>query len=377
MSDKVSVIRHAPLSRFLVIYEDYLVLCKEKGIEPADAGAGILRVFEQWTNGKVNRDEAEVERARQYASQGVVYEPEDLWIWLPQDTLKRHELFDIFGERSVASALKRIVEVGYLETRRNPKYGWDRTLQYRLNVTGLQKDLDELQKRGLALPQSAVINERKPPRSKSQNATSNTTVTSNESLQKQPPVATNVTTDSAPTDAEYDAWKRDLETKPVPPPQPRRKLTFADNPDIDRLKEQNGTVIVETPEPTDFDLLVLAVQRVLNIHGGGAEVYAKMLDGQKGRGEYNTYRMDEPVTATELQDWATWHDGAKIDDKTGKPLRRPTIPMKLQSSIIEWRNLGKPTSNTLNRPAPVVAEDVPDVDPRNAADLLTLLKGGR
>ncbi len=363
MSDKVSVIRHAPLSRFLVIYEDYLVLCKEKGIEPADAGAGILRVFEQWTNGKVNRDEAEVERARQYASQGVVYEPEDLWIWLPQDTLKRHELFDIFGERSVASALKRIVEVGYLETRRNPTYGWDRTLQYRLNVTGLQKDLDELQKRGLALPQSAVINERKPPRSKSQNATSNTTVTSNESLQDKNSVATDVTTDSTPTvDPDYAAFIDKVNTPKPQVSRPKGAKPHPSNADVLDAKQ-------DTPDaPPEFDMLVTVINNKLRLFGGAANVMARMLMGKAGKGEYNEYRMDEPVTATELGDWADWYE------RNNPRLSKPTTPMKLQSSILEYRAAAV---NAPSRPAPVVAEDVPDTDPTNAAGLLTLLKGGR
>ena len=322
MSDKVSSIRHAPQSRFLVIYEDYINLCKAAGIEPADAGAGILRVFERWTDSKLAQREVESERAALHTKHGHDYQRgDDLWIWLPQNNLKKHELFDMFGERSVASALKAIVERGYLETRNNPKHAWDRTLQYRLNTVLVQKHLDHLQNSGLPLPQKDTIVEGETQDSKAQKATNNTTVVKQESLQEKAVDA------DASTDSDYANFLKDLH---APKPTVKRPAGAMPNPNHGDLLTTNQPA--EPIAPPEFDMLVTAVTATLKQYGGGAEVFAKMLMGMKGRGEFNTYRMDIPVTATELQDWALWYRR----DNPG--LNVPTTPMKLTSSILAFRD---------------------------------------
>lgn len=146
MTDKVSVIRHAPKSRFIVIYHDYMQVCSELGILPTDCAAAILRVFERWTDNKLAQNKAESEKAALYAAHNQPYERGDsTWIWLTRNALITDELFSIFGERSVGTALKGLQTDQLLLSRNNPTHAWDRTIQYKLNVPLVQSLLDALE----------------------------------------------------------------------------------------------------------------------------------------------------------------------------------------------------------------------------------------
>lgn len=341
------------------------MLCKAKGIEPADAGAGILRVFEQWTNSKFGKDEAETERARQYASQGVAYEPEDLWIWLPQDTLKRHELFDIFGERSVASALKKIVELGYLETRRNPKYGWDRTLQYRLNITGLQAALDGLQNCSLALPQSAVIEVANRGDGRPQSATSNTKVTSNESSQDKERVAPKIPATARPSKLTNEQRQR-LQADGAAIAE-RVAAMERVSPD-DFTSSADGMTNADV-RPQPFEALKDEITAVWGWDNGGLVTnMAKMLAGKRGKGEYDTYKFDsQPVTADELEAWAVWV-------KQTYPNRdMVTTCESIAKSVGEYRATGQKSTGVQN---PIILAPEPETPatPEQLAEQLASLR---
>jgi hypothetical protein len=153
-----------------------------------------------------------------------------------------------------------------------------------------------------------------------------------------------VTTDS---DSDYADFVANI-TTPVTPKytRPNGLKPHPNNPHILAMVADMDNDAA-TAEPTDFDMLVKAVELTL-IKGEGAVVFAKMLSGMKGRGEYNQYRMDEPVTATELQDWAIWYE------RTNPRLNKPTAPIKLQSSLLEYRAAAK---NEPARPAPIIPDD--------------------
>ena len=40
--------------------------------------------------------------------------------------------------------MARLVDMGYLDIRNNPKYRWDRTYQYRVNIIKIEKDLAQI-----------------------------------------------------------------------------------------------------------------------------------------------------------------------------------------------------------------------------------------
>lgn len=144
---------------------------------------------------------------------------------------------------------------------------------------------------------------------------------SNETKDKQLPVAPDGTTDSG-----YQDFLDKLTAQPSQVTRPAGLKANPNNPHVKALEAR-----IEGGEPDDEALLVKAVETTLRLYGQTAVVYAKMLLGKRGRGEFNTYRMDVPVTATELQDWAMWYE------RQNAGLNKPTTPMKLSSSILEYR----------------------------------------
>ena len=65
------------------------------------------------------------------------------WIYKTAQELA-DELMGIAAPPTIAKDLVTLEELGYIESRNNPKYKWDRTKQYRPNLVKIQKDLLEL-----------------------------------------------------------------------------------------------------------------------------------------------------------------------------------------------------------------------------------------
>lgn len=134
---RTSVIEHPPEQQLVIIRHDYLVICNGD-----HCTAAILNVFEHWTNIKramMDQAAAENELAEKAGKPRTA--DIDEWIYMSQPKLQKNELLGLFGEKKVAAGLAILIEKGYLETRNNPRFTWDRTIQYRLNV---QKVIDAL-----------------------------------------------------------------------------------------------------------------------------------------------------------------------------------------------------------------------------------------
>ena len=65
------------------------------------------------------------------------------WIYKKMSEFKREILSDL-SEQSLRRKINELVKEGYLSQRKNPNYKWDRTIQYRVNVVKLEKDLNQL-----------------------------------------------------------------------------------------------------------------------------------------------------------------------------------------------------------------------------------------
>ena len=65
------------------------------------------------------------------------------WIYKTAQELS-DELMGIGAPPTIAKDLVKLEELGYIESRNNPKYKWDHTKQYRPNYVKIQKDLIEL-----------------------------------------------------------------------------------------------------------------------------------------------------------------------------------------------------------------------------------------
>lgn len=129
---KSSCITHPPRQQIVLIREDYVAIC-----DGNHCAAAILNVFEYWTNIKLGQSEqASIEN--QIAAAGNVAGVDDgLWIYKSVADLKK-ELIGLFGDSTISKALTLIQSKGLIEQRNNPKYGWDRTLQYLFKTETVQ-----------------------------------------------------------------------------------------------------------------------------------------------------------------------------------------------------------------------------------------------
>ncbi len=76
------------------------------------------------------------------------------WIYKTVDDL-REELLNFKSPKTTSRILEQLIENGWLSRRTNPKYQWDKTYQYRVNLLKIQSDLYEL---GYALEGYKALN---------------------------------------------------------------------------------------------------------------------------------------------------------------------------------------------------------------------------
>lgn len=147
-------IAHVPNQKIVIIREDYLAIC-----EGDHCKAAILNVFEYWHSVKL-ANAAQAETENKIAQAGDAPEVDaSLWIWKSVNELGE-ELLGLFGETKIGKSLLWMCEKKFLEKRRNPKYGWDRTLQYAFQPENVQKALNSLscRKNTASIPQNNGIN---------------------------------------------------------------------------------------------------------------------------------------------------------------------------------------------------------------------------
>ena len=65
------------------------------------------------------------------------------WIYKTAEELSE-ELMIGMSKSTIGRYIKQFVETGYISQRTNPKYKWDKTLQYRVNLYKVQLDLAKL-----------------------------------------------------------------------------------------------------------------------------------------------------------------------------------------------------------------------------------------
>ena len=132
-----SVISHPPKERFVELRTGYQAIVGQD-----DCAAMLLSIFEHWTNYKLGQRN-QAEHHNQAACDESLEETQDtgLWIYKSNDDLSE-ELLGHYSGRVISRALKTLLEYGFLLRRTNPKYGWDRTLQYLFVTEVVQAALD-------------------------------------------------------------------------------------------------------------------------------------------------------------------------------------------------------------------------------------------
>lgn len=65
------------------------------------------------------------------------------WIYKKAEELSEETMLNL-NEKTIRTYLKELDDMGYIAQRRNPKYKWDRTIQYRVNLTKVIEDLNRI-----------------------------------------------------------------------------------------------------------------------------------------------------------------------------------------------------------------------------------------
>lgn len=106
--------------------------------------AVILNQFIYWSERMKDIDEyieQENQRATQYG--GDEQELSYGWIYKSADDLADETMLNLSGN-AIRNHLKELERMGFISSRTNPKYKWDRTLQYRVDLVRVIKSLNEM-----------------------------------------------------------------------------------------------------------------------------------------------------------------------------------------------------------------------------------------
>ncbi|MPY67695.1 hypothetical protein F8S09_13555 [Deinococcus sp. SDU3-2] len=134
---RVSIIHHPPRSRFVTLREEFLA------ITGGDAcAAKLLHVFEHWTNYLLGSGEQARKRNEAAAKEGLPADQDDsLWIYKSFPELVDELLGDHKRDKVIASMRLLVGQAGFLQERHNPKFKWDRRLQYLLCAEAVNTEI--------------------------------------------------------------------------------------------------------------------------------------------------------------------------------------------------------------------------------------------
>lgn len=104
----------------------------------------ILNQMLYWSERVWDFDKFITEEKRRAANEGMEIEMDLQNGWIYKSSKELAEEIMIASDKTVNRHLNELVEKGYLEQRTNPKYRWDKTYQYRVNLIKLAKDLARL-----------------------------------------------------------------------------------------------------------------------------------------------------------------------------------------------------------------------------------------
>lgn len=86
----------------------------------------------------------EQEKKRSKANgQNISIEKSAGWVYKTAEELSEETMLRI-SVQNMRLHIKKLIALGYLDERNNPKYKWDKTKQYRVNLIKIQEDLNKL-----------------------------------------------------------------------------------------------------------------------------------------------------------------------------------------------------------------------------------------
>jgi DNA-binding MarR family transcriptional regulator len=110
----------------------------------------ILNQFLYWSERIKDVDKFLIEERKRMEDHGIEIREEDVvndlqngWIYKKAEELSEETMLGL-SKSNMGKHIDFLVENGWLDKRRNPKYQWDKTYQYRVNIVKIQMDLQKL-----------------------------------------------------------------------------------------------------------------------------------------------------------------------------------------------------------------------------------------
>ena len=122
----------------IVIREELVVLTGSVN------AAIVLGQIIYWSERVKDFDEFIKEENARSEKEGIgCFDLQNGWIYKTAESLEK-ELLNFKSAKTIARILDNLVQKGWLSRRRNPKYKWDKTYQYRFNFMTVQRELADL-----------------------------------------------------------------------------------------------------------------------------------------------------------------------------------------------------------------------------------------
>ena len=120
----------------MVLREEYLNITNHN-----IAASIILSILEYWTNSK-SATKKQIEKENKIrAEENLPPIQHDLWIYKTNKGFVEDSL-NLLTRHKVEEGLKFLLKEKFIERRHNPKYKWDRTWQYKLNIQKIEQCID-------------------------------------------------------------------------------------------------------------------------------------------------------------------------------------------------------------------------------------------
>lgn len=105
----------------------------------------ILNQFIYWAECKAESDAMYAKEIEAYEREygDVNFKPTFGWIYKSSVELAEETMLGL-SPASMRKFIKQLVNSGFLQERRNPKFKWDRTMQYNVNLKFIQQELQKL-----------------------------------------------------------------------------------------------------------------------------------------------------------------------------------------------------------------------------------------
>jgi len=128
----------------LISHKGYMVIIRKEYLDITNnniAASIILSILEHWTNSK-NTTKKQIEKENEIrAKENLPPIQHDLWIYKTNKGFVEDSL-NLLTKHKVENGIKFLLEKNFIGRRHNPKYKWDRTWQYKLNIQKIEQCID-------------------------------------------------------------------------------------------------------------------------------------------------------------------------------------------------------------------------------------------